>query len=781
MRQSSRLIFDKLYLRQRKEVEKMDIGISSSKKQKGFGVARLARICGRAVLWLGLGAALGRVALPFGAMPLGLALVCSSSAYALAALAGVIISMIGIQMHSAIPILCAYAVALLLRIIFSLAVSEETRASRLLERIFCEPIYLRAVAAAVAAFALGAYRLATGGFLYYDLFGTVIGVVVAFAGALLFGSLSLEQNERQRVSYRIWRDAGFVALSAAAVFSLREYSPYGISLSVLVCMLVTLYSVKKRGVSFGIIVSIAAGLCVSVVYAPLFIFAAVCYGFLSQISEALGCFSAFLAGIAWGVYMNGVSAFLSLFAALLGATLMFFVAERLFLSDGKEQVRTAENDAYSEILLDGADVAVARLDDSARRIKELCVSLSALSDELMGEDTSRMNSGVRESSGSALIFAEIGEDGAVVKKSGVRSNGRLREGKERIYTADELAELSVRDVSDGEQSFALDLAAISDYIADIMSGNDYEYQSDEKLASKIGERLRDRIKDASIRVGVFGGRRRRVIVCCDELARLRAALPRIEKEIRKQFDLSFSAREPFELGARAYAVLEQRAILKVTFAERKRNAAGQSACGDSVGTVCDERGGRAYAFISDGMGCGERAARASQTCTTFLHRLLPINEGSFESIRSTLGVINGYMRRHNLSSAQECSATVDLGVFDLIEGKVSFYKSGAAPTFVIRDGSLFKLRCKSVPIGIISEADFGRVNMELLAGDVLVMVSDGITDGREESRELFELLRSRVLTHSADQLADVIIEYADRIGCVDDVSVVVAKIDDGIF
>ena len=66
-------------------------------------------------------------------------------------------------------------------------------------------------------------------------------------------------------------------------------------------------------------------------------------------------------------------------------------------------------------------------------------------------------------------------------------------------------------------------------------------------------------------------------------------------------------------------------------------------------------------------------------------------------------------------------------------------------------------------------------------GDTVVMVSDGITDGREESRELFELLRSRVLTHSADQLADVIIEYADRIGCVDDVSVVVAKIDDGIF
>ena len=147
----------------------------------------------------------------------------------------------------------------------------------------------------------------------------------------------------------------------------------------------------------------------------------------------------------------------------------------------------------------------------------------------------------------------------------------------------------------------------------------------------------------------------------------------------------------------------------------------------------------------------------------------------------TLELLNAFLRHRNGTGEHECSATVDLGVLDLVDGRAGFYKSGAAPTYFFRDGALFKLRSRTAPIGIIKELDSGRINMELLPGDVIVMVSDGVTQGREECPELFELLRSRLMTHSADQLADVILRYAEESGCTDDVSAVVLKIEERLY
>ena len=86
-----------------------------------------------------------------------------------------------------------------------------------------------------------------------------------------------------------------------------------------------------------------------------------------------------------------------------------------------------------------------------------------------------------------------------------------------------------------------------------------------------------------------------------------------------------------------------------------------------------------------------------------------------------------------------------------------------------------------MPLGILDTADVGRIDMEILPGDTVIMVSDGVTEGREECPELFDYLRSRLLTHNAEQLADSIIKYADKRGCTDDVSVLVTKVSEKIM
>ena len=161
----------------------------------------------------------------------------------------------------------------------------------------------------------------------------------------------------------------------------------------------------------------------------------------------------------------------------------------------------------------------------------------------------------------------------------------------------------------------------------------------------------------------------------------------------------------------------------------------------------------------------------SGLCGLFLGRLLSFG-GNAEG---ALKLINGFLRNRGSGSLHECSATVDLMELDLFRGKAVFYKSGAAPTYIFRNGNLFKLRSGTVPVGIIRELDFRRIDMELSVGDLVVMVSDGVTDGREECPWLFDLLRCQSAAEP-ERIAELVVKYAKSEGAVDDVSVVVAKL-----
>ena len=259
-----------------------------------------------------------------------------------------------------------------------------------------------------------------------------------------------------------------------------------------------------------------------------------------------------------------------------------------------------------------------------------------------------------------------------------------------------------------------------------------------------------------------------------ELERSRDALRRAVSRV-----CAFPARALpiYENESGAYMMIVRDCVLQASVSGRRRARDGEGGvCGDSFGTVCSPDARRTYAFISDGMGSGPNAAHASQICTLFLKKLLPASTGTPAAIESTLSLLNSFLCAQNGTSSAECSSTVDLCCLDLLDCRAQLYKCGAAPTYVFRDGSLFKVHSRTVPVGIIKQPDVGKVSMELLPGDVIVLLSDGVTEGQEECPELFEYLRSRILTHDADTLAQSIIKYAEERGCTDDVSAVVIKV-----
>ena len=145
---------------------------------------------------------------------------------------------------------------------------------------------------------------------------------------------------------------------------------------------------------------------------------------------------------------------------------------------------------------------------------------------------------------------------------------------------------------------------------------------------------------------------------------------------------------------------------------------------------------------------------------------------SDENINSALRATN-HLIRH---CGEECSATVDLFSFDLLTGEAKFTKCGAAPSFIKRDGSLFRIKSSTAPIGLMKEVDSERIRVEVKSGDYIIMVSDGVYLLPDDAVWLFEFL-SRPAPESPKDFAEEILAAAKRSsGIEDDITVSVLRL-----
>ena len=85
--------------------------------------------------------------------------------------------------------------------------------------------------------------------------------------------------------------------------------------------------------------------------------------------------------------------------------------------------------------------------------------------------------------------------------------------------------------------------------------------------------------------------------------------------------------------------------------------------------------------------------------------------------------------------ADEDFATVDLTVIDRQSCRARFYKMGAATSFIMRQGRVRKIKGAALPVGIIPRLRLTHISAVLKEGDLIVMVSDGITDADRKDPE----------------------------------------------
>ena len=101
-------------------------------------------------------------------------------------------------------------------------------------------------------------------------------------------------------------------------------------------------------------------------------------------------------------------------------------------------------------------------------------------------------------------------------------------------------------------------------------------------------------------------------------------------------------------------------------------------------------------------------------------------------------MLNNFVR----AKALESSSSVDLLEIDLLSGASCLVKSGAAPSFIKRGTSIFRLHCRTAPIGIMKELDAEKLDFNLKDGDIVVMISDGVASDERDSKFLVDFLSS---------------------------------------
>ena len=158
-----------------------------------------------------------------------------------------------------------------------------------------------------------------------------------------------------------------------------------------------------------------------------------------------------------------------------------------------------------------------------------------------------------------------------------------------------------------------------------------------------------------------------------------------------------------------------------------RPKAGETVCGDTVVSFRTESG-LLCLLLADGMGSGEAARRESALTCRLLEQFL---QAGIEP-EAAMKTLNAAMA---LRGAETGSfTTIDLLTCRPESGELSFYKYGAAPSYVKKGGTVRRISGGSLPAGLRGNTAVPDVTRAALEpGSFAVMISDGVADpGRDE-------------------------------------------------
>ena len=747
---------------------------------------------------------LGGARLFFGTYPLAIGLACSAKKHIPAVAVGILGAIIGgmpaVYGYVCLAVLLVRILATLLPMVFAEAAGSQSRelvkygagsnepeayGGAWLGRLFSEEIHIKAICAALGGAIGGLFLVLQDDFSFYSLCGMLSLVFLAPVATLLLGGIFGEERHK-REWYTVLSIGATVFL---AVLASADKTVLGMPMAPFLAMLLPLCIASQRGIFFGIGAALLCGLAFDPLYMILLVLSALLFCMVSAVKRNAGIAAVCGLIVIWCYYIGGEQGLVRVLPPMLLSIPIYMIVDkyREMMNAPYARAEVAGGLYFAEAVTEKTKNAAVkdRLSTLEATFSSLSETFYKLSDRFRRPDVL----GIRQITDSAFErvcegcrnrercwgadYSETLESVRCVTSAlhtkGAVATDDLPErflseciGCERLI--DEVnravSEATQRIINGGKASFfAENYDDITAILKDALGSESEEYECD----LEAGKRVFEYLYGEGVRVGgvvVYGKRCKRVVAkgvsAADKLSAERSA------EICRRIsgivgaDLSDPVIEVGRDGA--VMLLHSRPTVKAICAHGRLSRSGRrwtssdpdeeplidpleenedETCGDMTDAFVTDNS-YFYSLVSDGMGSGPEAAYTSGVCSMFMQKML--SAGNRADI--TLRMLNNVIRSENMGCGRECSATVDLLELDLMSGTAAFVKSGAAPTYIAREGTVYKISSRTMPMGIIKNADARITKFDTKAGDIIIMMSDGCCPDSEDCAWLVEYLCS---------------------------------------
>lgn len=767
-------------------------------KQKNEKADKLSLPLVRGGVCAALAFLLGSCSLPFSVYPLGVAFLCAATDSLPFCVLGFLIAGfaldIPIWLYPAaciLTLLCRVLARIFIDVPSRLGetVNIRTLTAHLRGRIFAESLYLRMTCSCVSVFFLSLVAIVSGGFRYYDLFGALFSIATAPLAVFLYsGFFGTDGMAGERV-VTFLHHAWAVAIAASVCLSLSRVSTIGIWLGATAAFISVVAISKRSGFAAAAVTALLCGACLGVAYVPALLAVSVTAYCLIDVSPAAATAISCIVGSLTGYFLGNSQTERSLFLPFLCGCVFFLTASKMTQAytlsvtpakPKRQKATSLPQTPQPDTSLERLSEAFFSLSESffglGRHLKKPSgAELRQLCDEAFDEICPLCPDRTVCWEEKYTVMQEIvSRLAASIEKKGTLADtdvpselstlcGLEEHVVENIKTR--VAKLSgTRFLEERAQIFALDFGAMSRILREQLEVKRERDTPNSAAEKAVRERLCV-LGFEPISVSVLGERGKQISLLLPtptpDAKRLDYLLGQLEACLGIR--LSPLCATECEGGV----LLECRETARLTWKQGSSFAASEGVCGDAISTFHDGENGYFYALLCDGMGAGAEAALTARLASNFLHKLL----GAGVRPETALRMLSDFLRLGRNGGGEESTTTVDLLQIDEYTGKGVFFKCGAAPTYVKRGGSIFKLSANTVPLGILKESSAKRIEFQLFEGDITVMISDGV-GGEEECLWLLDYLNNTE-EREPQTIASFLTEAASAHGSRDDLSALI--------
>ena len=738
------------------------------------------------ILLFTLAFALTPVRFLFGAYPFGIVLLGGAKRQAPFVFAGAVLSTLFFMEEKTVYVVALVAElglrvasSFIKRADFVKAELGEKQGKKLTEALFCEGTELRVAVASLTALGLGIYTVISNGYVYYDIFAMVFNtVLVSIVTFCITGLMEEERGQRFLV--------GLGALLFCVAYALSGVELFGIDLVSFLSYGAVLYVSKSMGgiksAALGVLLGVAQGGAMSGALG----ICGLVGGFLWGISSYLAIMSAFILSMGYTIGLMGYEAVTLLMPELLAASLVMYPLLKFEALPRPAPLQKKEVKGTRTYKIESSS------HELRRKMAELSQAYYQVSSLLRGVGEKTKAPDKRGYLDMSLEMCEshcytCPKQEICWKRDVETTNKNINRMGRALYNNGEVVKEDVDerflhrcpniDIIMEELNSKTKEIALSNVKNDKLESCAQSYEGVAKIIDHVFEGIKQaevnkELTDKAVRVAagcgfiadkieVFNGASKEIIAAGVDIQRSKCTSEALRQEMERALSLSLNEAEILDEDGYVTLKMETRNNYTVETGCLTNTPDEESQNGDSYGVfTC---GARQYMVICDGMGSGRDAHLTSELCVGLLKKMLAVSSDK----NTVMAMLNSLVRAKNT----ECSSTVDLLELDLVSGEGRAVKSGACPSFVKRGEKVFKLQSRTVPLGIMKGLDAEELAFTVRAGDVYVMVSDGVVPSKQESHWLMQYLTD-TKESDPDALARDIMREAQKRGTKDDMTVI---------